>query len=142
MNNIITAIELDTTAEIAINQIVEDYALPIARDQVYASLRAVTTTLQYPQSTRKELIKLWPKTTNQILSHLPYNKSQKGGKMDLQNIVLATKCDSYLISLGQLQKSRISFHDKPASMTFIKDGEIIAQAKRSQNVFILDLQQA
>lgn len=63
----------------------------------------------------------------------------KGGRIDLQNVVLATKCDSNLISLGQLQENGISFYDNPISMTLMKDGEIIEQAKKSWNLFVLDL---
>lgn len=63
----------------------------------------------------------------------------KGGRIDLQNVALATECDSNLISLGQLRERGISFHDNPASMTLMIDGEIIAQARRSQNLFVLDL---
>lgn len=63
----------------------------------------------------------------------------KVGRIDLQNIALATKCDSNLIFLGQLREGRIFFYNNPASMTLMKDEEIIAQAKRSRNFFVLDL---
>lgn len=63
----------------------------------------------------------------------------KSRRIDLQNIALASKCDFNSISLGQLRETGISFHDNPMSMALINDGEIIAHAKRSRNLFILNL---
>lgn len=59
--------------------------------------------------------------------------------INLQNIVLAIKCNSNLIFLGQLQESKISFYDNLSSMTLMKDEKVIAQARRSRNLFVLDL---
>lgn len=63
----------------------------------------------------------------------------KTGQIDLQNVELASGCDSNLISLGQLRESGIMFHDNPTSMALMKDRKVITHAKRSQNLFILDL---
>ena len=63
----------------------------------------------------------------------------KTGQINLQNVVLASECDSNLISLGQLRETGITFHDNPTSMALMKDGKVIAYAKRSRNLFILDL---
>ena len=63
----------------------------------------------------------------------------KTGQIDLQNVALASKCDSNLISLGQLRETGITFHDNLISMALMKDGKVIAHAKRSRNLFILDL---
>ncbi len=63
----------------------------------------------------------------------------KTGRIDLQNVALASECDSNLISLSQLRESGITFHDNPTSMALMKDGKIIAHAKRSRNLFILEL---
>lgn len=62
-----------------------------------------------------------------------------GRKIELQNVALAIKYIFNLIFLGQLQKSEISFHDNLVSMILIKNGKIIAQVRRSQNLFVLDL---
>ena len=64
-----------------------------------------------------------------------------GSKIELQNIALAPGCDSNLISLGQLRETEITFYDNPTAMTLMRNGKIIAQAKRDQNLFILELAQ-
>ena len=53
------------------------------------------------------------------------------GQIDLQNIALASKYDSNLISLSQLRETGITFYDNPTSMALIKDGKVITHAKRS-----------
>ncbi len=62
-----------------------------------------------------------------------------GNNIKLKNVALAPGCDSNLISLGQLQETRIIYHDNPIAMTLIQQGRVIAHAKRTQNLFILDL---
>lgn len=61
-----------------------------------------------------------------------------GKSIELLDTALVPECDSNLISLGQLQETSITFHDNPSHMTLIRHGVIIAQAKRHQNLFILD----
>lgn len=60
-------------------------------------------------------------------------------QIDLQNIVLARKCNSNLIFQGQLRKTKITFHDSIIKMALIKNKKIIVHAKSSQNFFILKL---
>ncbi len=60
------------------------------------------------------------------------------GNIELYNIVLAPRCNSNLISLGQLQETRIIYHDNPATMTLMQYGKVIAHAKRTRNLFTLD----
>lgn len=43
-----------------------------------------------------------------------------------------------MISLGQLRESGITYRNDPSSMTLMKGEEIIAHAKRSRNLSILD----
>ena len=62
-----------------------------------------------------------------------------GTTIELQNVTLALGCDSNLISLGQLRESGITYHNDPDSMTLMKNGSIIARAKRNHNLFTLDL---
>ena len=64
-----------------------------------------------------------------------------GSKIELQNVALAPGCDSNLISLGQLRETGITFHDDPTAMTLMRNGKIIAQAKRDRNLFTLELAQ-
>ncbi len=64
-----------------------------------------------------------------------------GNKIDLQNVALAPGCDSNLISLGQLRETGITFHDNPTEMTLMRNGKVIAQAKRDRNLFTLELAQ-
>lgn len=62
-----------------------------------------------------------------------------GTTIELHNVAFAPQCDSNLISLGQLRESGITYHDNPTEMTLMKDGQVIANAKRERNRFILDL---
>lgn len=61
-----------------------------------------------------------------------------GTTIELHNVALAPDCDSNLISLGQLRKCGITFHDNPTTMTLMRGGKIVAHAKRSHNLFTLD----
>lgn len=56
--------------------------------------------------------------------------------MELHNVAFAPECDINLISLGQLQESKITYHDHPKMMILIKKRRAIAYAKKSQNLFI------
>ena len=62
-----------------------------------------------------------------------------GISIELHNVALAPTCDSNLILLSQLRKSGITYNDSLTAMTLIKKGKIIAQAKRNQNLFTLNL---
>lgn len=52
----------------------------------------------------------------------------------LHNVALAPSCDSNLISIRQLRRSGITYHDNFAAMTLMKNGEIIARIRRDRNL--------
>lgn len=56
--------------------------------------------------------------------------------MTLLNVAYAPKCDSNLISLGQLRKSGILYHDHPDSMVLKQGGSTLGIANRHKNLFI------
>ena len=58
--------------------------------------------------------------------------------MTLLNVAYAPKCDSNLISLGQLRKSGISYHDHPDSMALKQGGSTLGVANRHKNLFVLE----
>lgn len=62
-----------------------------------------------------------------------------GNNMEPHNVALAPGCDSNLISLGQLRETEITYHDNSTTMTLIRQGKVIAHAKRTQNLFTLNL---
>ena len=64
--------------------------------------------------------------------------SLQSGKITLLNVAYTPKCDSNLISLGQLRKSRISYHDHPDSMIPKQGGNIIRLAMSHKNLFIFE----
>ena len=49
-----------------------------------------------------------------------------GSKIELQNVALALRYDSNLISFGQLWETEITFHDDPTAMILMRNGKIIA----------------
>lgn len=55
------------------------------------------------------------------------------------NIALAPGYDLNLILLSQFWESGIIYHNSPTAMTLLKKSKIIAQAKKNQNLFILNL---
>ena len=57
----------------------------------------------------------------------------------LEGVAYAPKCDSKLVSLGQLHDSNINFVDNLDSMTLVHGGNPIVHMRRDQNLFILDL---
>lgn len=59
----------------------------------------------------------------------------------LHNIALTPGYDSNLISLGYLHESKIIYHNNPAVMILMRNGKVIARAKRDQNLFTLNLAQ-
>ena len=62
-----------------------------------------------------------------------------GTTIKLHNVALAPGCDSNLILLGQLRESGITYHNDPSLMTLIRGNKTIARAKKSHNLFTLDL---
>lgn len=62
-----------------------------------------------------------------------------GTTIKLQNVGLVPVCNSNLILLGQLQENGITYHDDPSLMTLMRGGKTIARAKKSHNLFTLDL---
>ena len=56
----------------------------------------------------------------------------------LEEVAFVPKCESNLISLGQLRDNRITYHDKDSSMLLMQDGVPIAQARRDRNLLVLD----
>lgn len=61
-----------------------------------------------------------------------------GKLFTLREVSYTPNCDSNLISLGQLRESRITFHDTSDAMVLMRDGELIARARRDPNLFVLD----
>ena len=68
--------------------------------------------------------------------HLPLQSGKT--TMTLLNVAYAPKCDSNLISLGQLRDSGISYHDHPNSMVLKQGGSILGIANRHKNLFVLE----
>ena len=64
--------------------------------------------------------------------------SFQSGKMILLNVAYIPKCDSNLISLGQLRKSEILYHNHPDSMIFKQKESKIGLAVRYNNFFVLE----
>ena len=62
-----------------------------------------------------------------------------GNTIELHNVALIPGCNFNLISLGQLHESGITYHDNPMTMTLMRNGKVIAEAKREQNLFTLNL---
>lgn len=62
-----------------------------------------------------------------------------GNNIELHNVAFAPRCDLNLISLGQLQETGITYYDNPTTMTLMRHGKVIAQAKRTRNLFTLEL---
>ena len=63
---------------------------------------------------------------------------QRKKTMALLNFAYAPKCDSNLISLGQLHESRILYHDQSDFIIFTKEGSILKVANRHKNLFVLE----
>ena len=61
-----------------------------------------------------------------------------GQSIKLEGVTYTPESNSNLISLCQLRESGIGYHDDPTSMTLRRGSEVIAYAKRNQNLFILD----
>ncbi len=61
-----------------------------------------------------------------------------GVTIELLNVALAPICDSNLIPFDQLREIGITYHDNPTAMTLMRNGKIVANAKRERNLFILD----
>lgn len=64
-----------------------------------------------------------------------------GNTIELHNVFFAPWCDSNLISLGQLQEGEITYQNDPSEMVLVQCKEVIARAKRNQNLFTLELAQ-
>lgn len=59
--------------------------------------------------------------------------------MILSNVAYTPKCNSNLISLGQLREAGISYHDYPKCMILKQGVSTIGSAQRHKNLFILDM---
>lgn len=57
----------------------------------------------------------------------------------IYNISPISGCNSTLISSGRLRKTRIIFQKNHAAMKLMKQKKVITQAKKTLNLFILDL---
>lgn len=64
-----------------------------------------------------------------------------GNNIELYNVALALGYDSNLISLGQLQKTGITYYNNSMAMILMKQKKVIVQAKRTHNLFTVDLAQ-
>lgn len=62
-----------------------------------------------------------------------------GENIELQNVALAPKCDSNLISLGQLRKIGITYHDNLIAMTLMRNRKVIIYTKKDTNLFTLEI---
>ena len=58
----------------------------------------------------------------------------------LSNVVFALRCNSNLISLGQLRKAGISYYNYLESMILKKVGNIIGSVQKKKNLFVLNLE--
>lgn len=104
---------------------------------------------QYLCNNRRLFISTWAKSIDFIIAAGQVIWTKKidtisisladGITIELHNVALAPGCDSNLILLGQLWESGIIYHDGPSSMTFRRGNKTIAHAKRSHNLFTLDL---
>lgn len=56
----------------------------------------------------------------------------------LHNIALTPNCDLDLIFLGQLWESGIMYHNNPNTITLMRNGKIIAHAKKKYNLFTFE----
>ena len=104
-------------------------------------------TSRYICKNRDLFFDLRPKDFEFIMAGKEPNQSREVGivylslqnrKMTLLNITYTPKCDSNLISFGQLHKSGISYYDHPDSMILKKRGSQIGLVVRNKNVFILE----
>lgn len=62
-----------------------------------------------------------------------------GAVFELKEVALVSECESNFISLGQLCNRRISYQNKNPFIILMQDGVLIAQARKNQNLFILNL---
>lgn len=61
-----------------------------------------------------------------------------GSNINLNGVALVSDYKSNLISLSQLQKNRITYHNTNSYILLMQDGVPITYARRDQNLFILD----
>ena len=80
---------------------------------------------------RKEIIKL-DKVDTILLS------TCSRATITLNNVIYIPRCDSNLISLGQLQEAGSTYHDYPKQMMLKHKGNIIRSVSRFKNSFILN----
>lgn len=59
-----------------------------------------------------------------------------GTTVKIHNMALAPNCDLNLILLGQLREGGITYHYNPTLMTLMRNGKVVAKAKREWNLFI------
>lgn len=60
-------------------------------------------------------------------------------KLTISNVAYIPGCDSNIISLGQLQKTSIWYHNHPKYMILKQKGSVIGSAMKKKNLFILDI---
>ncbi len=60
------------------------------------------------------------------------------GLLILNNVAYTPRCNSNLISLGQLRESGITYYDHPEQMILKQGGNTIGSASRHKNLFTLD----
>ena len=63
-----------------------------------------------------------------------------GSNLTLTNVIYTPECDSNFISLGQLRKIGISYHDYAECMVLKQEGKTIRLATRRKNLFIFNTQ--
>lgn len=64
---------------------------------------------------------------------------QNGRTLELEHVAYAPTADSNLISLCQLRKAGITFHDMPNHMLLNKNNTTVETATRFWNLFVLDV---
>ncbi len=62
----------------------------------------------------------------------------RGDHIKLYNITLVPRCNSNLISVGQLCKSGITYYNNSITMILISNGKVIIQIKKDRNLFTFD----
>lgn len=57
-------------------------------------------------------------------------------RIELHNVVLASRCNSNLILLEQLRDSGITYYDNPDTKILMRNGKVIAHTKRANSLYL------
>jgi hypothetical protein len=61
-----------------------------------------------------------------------------GKNFEIHGVAYIPKCDSNLLSLGQLRRSGVTYHDREHHMLLKQNGTVVASARRDKEVFVLE----